>query len=239
MEPSTFRFPDPAGSGHNQAVDQTGIRTKRDTNLSNHNIQTTSPPPSENPSSPTSNGKPNGVISPVYWHHDRSSSHASHHSVSRGIGGGGGITLEDHTETPSETSSALWARTITIPDYTLVQGTTTITPTSTISAPTLLGAYIVYNVRVETLDGGPIFIRKRYSEFDQLRQDLVLAFPHATKHTAALPLLPPKSLFKKFQPRFLEARRKGLAYFLNCVLLNPEFAGSPIVKDFIFSRGDD
>ena len=37
----------------------------------------------------------------------------------------------------------------------------------------------------------------------------------------------------RFRPEFLEQRRRGLAYFLTCVLLNPEFAASPLVKDFL------
>ncbi|CAG7962425.1 unnamed protein product [Penicillium nalgiovense] len=73
----------------------------------------------------------------------------------------------------------------------------------------------------------------RYSEFDDLRQRLVDSFPHARN---ALPALPPKSVIYKFRPKFLESRRVGLEYFLNCVLLNPEFSGSPIVKDFLFGR---
>ena len=60
----------------------------------------------------------------------------------------------------------------------------------------------------------------------------------------------------KFRPQFLEKRRMGLSYFLksvssslpsigchtvelmrpSCVMLNPEFAGSPILKEFIFSH---
>lgn len=57
----------------------------------------------------------------------------------------------------------------------------------------------------------------------------------------------------RFRTRFLEKRREGLAYFLkfvslshgrhrvyayngySCVLLNPEFAGTPVMRDFIFS----
>jgi hypothetical protein len=54
-------------------------------------------------------------------------------------------------------------------------------------------------------------IRKRYSEFDDLRQRLVLTFPN---FEAAVPALPPKSVLKRFQPRFLEKRRAGLQYFL-------------------------
>lgn len=175
---------------------------------------TTSSPPQP---SPAVNG--NGIISPVYWQHADSST-ISQYSLPLARG----ITLEDHTESPSETSSSLWARSIIIDSYVVVKGN-----------PTGIGAYVVWNCKVETLDGGPIFIRKRYSEFDQLRCDLISAFPKAKR---ALPTLPPKSFMLRFQPTFLERRRKGLSYFLNCVMLNPEFAGSPIVKDFIFARND-
>lgn len=72
----------------------------------------------------------------------------------------------------------------------------------------------------------------RYSEFDQLRADLVRSFPHAE---AMIPQLPRKSIVSRFRPWFLEQRQAGLAHFLNCILLNPEFAASPILKDFIFS----
>lgn len=37
------------------------------------------------------------------------------------------------------------------------------------------------------------------------------------------------------QPKFLDKRRLGLNYFLKCILLNPEFAGSPVLKEFVFS----
>lgn len=59
----------------------------------------------------------------------------------------------------------------------------------------------------------------------------------------------------KFSPKFLEKRRIGLAYFLksvyttyarlekciysqvsSCILLNPEFSGSPVLKGFLFSH---
>lgn len=75
-------------------------------------------------------------------------------------------------------------------------------------------------------------IMKRYSEFDELRRKLERTFPHAG---VAMPPLPPKSVISRFRPRFLERRKAGLAYFLNCVLLNPEFSGSPVLKEFLFS----
>lgn len=54
-------------------------------------------------------------------------------------------------------------------------------------------------------------IRKRYSEFDDFRNQLVQSFPG---FEAAVPPLPPKSVISKFRPQFLEKRRAGLQYFL-------------------------
>ncbi len=99
-------------------------------------------------------------------------------------------------------------------------------------------------------------IRKRYSEFDEFRSRLVQSFPN---FEAAVPSLPPKSVISKFRPKFLNKRRAGLQYFLkyvpiwhlnspplricpgstnhgsSCILLNPEFSGSPVLKEFLFS----
>jgi len=61
-------------------------------------------------------------------------------------------------------------------------------------------------------------IRKRYSEFDDLRRRLVQTFPN---FEAAVPVLPPKSVISKFRPRFLERRRAGLQYFLKYGLNSP------------------
>ncbi|KAJ6172304.1 hypothetical protein N7470_001371 [Penicillium chermesinum] len=148
-----------------------------------------------------------GVVPPYWQRHERGSSRASQASLRSTL-----ITLEDHTADPdSETSRGLWARSVTIDDHVVVRGRTGV------------GAYV----------GGPMVVRMRYSEFDDLRQRLVLSFPHAKN---ALPALPPKSVLFKFRPDFLEQRRAGLEYFLNCVLLNPEFSSSPVVKDFLFGR---
>ncbi|KAF2875005.1 Phox homologous domain-containing protein, partial [Massariosphaeria phaeospora] len=114
-----------------------------------------------------------------------------------------------------------WAKQVTIDDYVVVSGT----------APGL-GAYVVWNCTVETLDGGPMKIIKRYSEFEELRHRLAETFPHAT---GSMPPLPPKSIVSRFRPRFLARRMEGLKYFLNCIMLNPEFAGSPVLKEFLFS----
>lgn len=66
------------------------------------------------------------------------------------------------------------------------------------------------------MQGSYLNIRKRYSEFDDLRWRLIQTFP---SFEAAVPELPPKSLISKFRPRFLEKRRAGLQYFLKYVLL--------------------
>lgn len=160
-----------------------------------------------------------GVV-PPYWSHYRDASRSSQASLDQS----GAIILEDHTEDPnSDTSRGLWAKSVTVDDYVIVQGK------SSVGA----GAYVVWNCKIQTLEGGSMVIRMRYSEFDDLRQRLLAAFPHAQ---SALPALPPKSVLFKFRPSFLETRRIGLEYFLNCILLNPEFSGSPIVKDFLFGR---
>ncbi|KAL2143564.1 hypothetical protein VTI28DRAFT_10350 [Corynascus sepedonium] len=116
---------------------------------------------------------------------------------------------------------ACWARSVQVTDYVMVNGSTT-----------NIGAFVVWIIKVETLNGARINIRKRYSEFDDLRRRLVQTFPG---FEAAVPALPPKSVLKRFHPRFLEKRRAGLQYFLNCILLNPEFSGSPVLKEFLFS----
>ncbi|KAK6516516.1 PX domain-containing protein ypt35 [Arthrobotrys conoides] len=132
------------------------------------------------------------------------------------------IDLVDHTIDPSERSSAAFARSVVVGDYTIISG-----------SPLRAGAYVVWNCTVETLEGQKFTVIKRYSEFDALREKLLLAFPNSK---AALPQLPRKSVVSRFRTKFLDSRRQGLNYFLSCILMNPEFAGSPLVKEFLFSR---
>lgn len=162
------------------------------------------------------------------------------------------IQLIDRTQNPDENSAGVWAKNVHIDDYSLIQGSSK------------AGAYVVWTVHIETMGptsmrtynnggdsnninsiarngssgtiggggGGVITIRKRYSEFDELRDQLRYAFPRRRNE---IPDLPPKSVVSKFRAAFLESRRKGLEYFLLCILLNPVFAGSPIVKKFVRS----
>lgn len=133
----------------------------------------------------------------------------------------GAIRLFDRDTNDDDRNSACWAKSVEITDYIIVNGSNT-----------NIGAFVVWNVRVETLTGSYMNIRKRYSEFDDFRQKLTLSFPN---FKAAVPELPPKSAIFKFRPKFLEKRRAGLQYFLNCILLNPEFSGSPVLNDFLFA----
>jgi len=164
-----------------------------------------------------------GYVSPItspppYWvhAHQRSASSVSVESTN------GGITLLDNTDEGNDKNGACWARSVYIYDYTVVNG-----------SRTNIGAFVVWNITVKTLDGGEIRIKKRYSEFDDLRYRLLQTFPNSE---AAMPPLPPKSAISKFRPKFLEHRRVGLSYFLNCIMLNPEFSGSPVLKEFLFSN---
>lgn len=157
------------------------------------------------------------LTSPPYWLRTRSQTH----STIRSLETPPAITLEDNTEQTTQAYKQLWAKSITVDDHVIIQGNSV-----------GIGAYIVWICHVEMMDGSPMTIRKRYSEFDELRNALLKAFPDST--TQSLPLLPPKSAVYRFKPKFLEKRRQGLAYFLNCVMLSPQYASSVVVKDFIF-----
>lgn len=76
-------------------------------------------------------------ISPPYWQHQRSVSHVSVESITRPPP----ISLEDHTEAHHDTSGALWAKDIIIEDHAIVRG-----------GSTGIGAYVVWNCKVQTLD---------------------------------------------------------------------------------------
>ena len=143
-------------------------------------------------------GRPqrNSVIPPYWRRHERNLSRLSSYSSDTRPAP---IGLEDHTDEGSEQCKVLWAKAVTIDDYVVVSGT----------APGL-GAYVVWNCTVETLEarfriillhpwltgtqGGPMKIRKRYSEFEELRAKLVQSFPHAV---GSMPQFPPKSVVCK------------------------------------------
>lgn len=86
----------------------------------------------------SSKSRPISAVVPPWWQrHERNISHASQSSLRNTI------TLEDHTADPdSETSRGLWARSVTIDDYCVVQGKTGV------------GSYVVWNCVIQTLDVG-------------------------------------------------------------------------------------
>ncbi|KAH6638156.1 PX domain-containing protein [Boeremia exigua] len=191
---------------------------------SSETVHESPPSPSREDGAKPATARPerNSVVPPYWQRHERDSNRLSSYTSDAGAR----IVLEDHTDEGSEQCKVLWAKHVSIDDYVVVSGTA---PGLGAYAP---GQYVVWNCTVETLDGGPMKIRKRYSEFEDLHQKLVKTFPHAV---GSMPQFPPKSVVSRFRPRFLERRKQGLSYFLNCVLLNPEFAGSPVLKDFLFS----
>jgi len=81
----------------------------------------------------------NSVVPPYWRHHDRAANRLSGCSTDHGRPAP--ISLEDHTEEGSEQCRALWAKSVTVDDYVVVSGT----------APGL-GAYVVWNCIVETLE---------------------------------------------------------------------------------------
>lgn len=156
-------------------------------------------------------------LTPPHWLHRRQESYASVVDNKPAP-----ITLEDHTEGPSEEQDAVWAKAIYIEDYVIISG----------SVPSV-GSFVIWHCRIDTIDGGSMILRKRYSEFHELRQKLLLTFP---KSEGAMPPFPPKSTIckrskcdpskafwtdrtlDKFRPSFLEKRRIGLGYWLTWVI---------------------
>ncbi|GAB7344588.1 hypothetical protein MBLNU457_3083t2 [Dothideomycetes sp. NU457] len=135
---------------------------------------------------------------PPFWNkHGRSASSVSYQSISHLRPPN--ITLEDHSDEDDESGRACWAKHAAVDSWVVISGATGI------------GAYVVWNCTVETINGAPLTIRKRYSEFDHLRNNLVQAFPHVA---ASIPELPRKSVVSRFRPKFLESRGAGLAHFL-------------------------
>lgn len=160
------------------------------------------------------------ITSPPYWVHGHTfesqfTSQADNLSTESLVPGG--ITLQDNeadeSDDPRQRNSedtrtsygrdrnkACWAKSVEVTNYVTVNG-----------SATNIGAFVVWNIRVQTLQGPYMNIRKRYSEFDDFRRALIRTFP---SFEAAVPVLPPKSVISRFRPRFLEKRRAGLQYFL-------------------------
>ena len=92
-----------------------------------------------NPATATPDGSNAGVVPPYWQRHQRNASYLSTYSADNGRPTP--IGLEDHTDEGSDHCKVLWAKGVTIDDYVVVSGT----------APAI-GAYVVWNCTVETLD---------------------------------------------------------------------------------------
>ncbi|KAG9287938.1 hypothetical protein G9A89_017533 [Geosiphon pyriformis] len=88
------------------------------------------------------------------------------------------------------------------------------------------GSYIVYTCTVKGQKGANIAVRKRYSDFINLRGQLLKDQPSYRK---LVPKLPPKKVIGKFDAEFIEKRRNELEYFLTYVLLHPMLGATPVV----------
>ncbi|GAA5795898.1 hypothetical protein HPULCUR_001262 [Helicostylum pulchrum] len=92
------------------------------------------------------------------------------------------------------------------------------------------GSYICYSCTILSDKGAPITVRKRYSDFVELREELVKQYPTLKR---SIPKLPPKKVVGKFTPTFVEQRRRELEYFFKFVVLHPVVGASPIVRHWI------
>ncbi|CAG8433745.1 11074_t:CDS:2 [Ambispora gerdemannii] len=95
------------------------------------------------------------------------------------------------------------------------------------------GSYIVYTCTVKGQEGANIVARKRYSDFVQLRAQLIKAQP---SYKRLIPKLPPKKVVGKFGAEFIETRRNDLEYFLTYVLLHPILGATPVVRRWFMSE---
>ena len=86
------------------------------------------------PQTPRSNPQ---VIVPAFWQHRRGESFASVRSNAKPPP----ISLEDHTEEPSELSASLWAKGVSVNNHVVISG----------NVPGV-GDYVVWTCKVDTLD---------------------------------------------------------------------------------------
>jgi sorting nexin-1/2 len=75
-------------------------------------------------------------------------------------------------------------------------------------------------------------VRRRYSDFQWLYGRLLTELPGAI-----VPIIPHKiAVGKKFDPDFVELRRRNLQVFLNIIFKNEEFLNAPSMKPFLLDK---
>lgn len=88
----------------------------------------------------------------------------------------------------------------------------------------------VYECEIETRSGSRIKRLRRYTDFETLRKTLRKTFPEVGY---ALPPLPAKSGFSRFEPAFLSKRQGRLESWLRTVLLHPLMGSSEAAKQWV------
>lgn len=124
------------------------------------------------------------------------------------------IILEDNDEDAPE----CWAANVRVGECTIVTGDQG-------------QRFACWNIVITTSASATVNLRKRYSELDTLRENLKKELPNVE-----IPKLPPKRVVKNLESRFLAKRRAGIEWFLSCVLLNPTFANTKSIRDFVVPK---
>ncbi|CDK25532.1 unnamed protein product [Kuraishia capsulata CBS 1993] len=137
------------------------------------------------------------------------------------------ITMMDHEEDDSSGIDSrslgdphphVWCKNCSIGEPTVVSGNVGFSFGST--------KYVVYSIRLETVQGTKIVLRKRFSEFVKLREELLQIQQN-------VPSLPAKTVGRQFDNSFIEHRRRGLEFFLTAVLLDPTLSNTAPIKRFV------
>jgi hypothetical protein len=93
----------------------------------------------------TTNNEGEGPLSPPYWHMRlRSDSSLSSNPATSQKRRSGTIRLEDHTEESAEQYKAVWAKSVSVDDFTVVGA----------GVGPAMGSYVVWSCTVETLNVG-------------------------------------------------------------------------------------
>ena len=86
-------------------------------------------------------------------------------------------------------------------------------------------SYITYLINTLPFD---FKVRRRYSDFEWLRQNLILFYPDCV-----VPSIPKKNYGDRFNELFIIKRAKTLEKFLNNVLMDPILRNSSLLYDFL------
>ncbi|KFY45188.1 hypothetical protein V494_01088 [Pseudogymnoascus sp. VKM F-4513 (FW-928)] len=177
------------------------------------------------------------ITSPPYWvqSHKRSASQVSVDSVLHG-----GITLHDNTTGYSDSNDACWAKSVTIDEHAVVNGNRT-----------GIGAFVVWNITIETLreqnKHTKAVLGVRHAAAQPPHDLPALRSIHAALTSEGRRLQIPTQVLgpaEDWTTVFSKVCRTEIPELplthadfssRSCVLLNPEFSSSPVMKDFLFT----